>query len=299
MLPLPIMIGFLTAALCLANGAAGICKTSEDFYYERAQWFKKAGHLDKASEILSELHRKHPQNVPLLVELGETYLNDSNDMAASLIKAEQCFRKAIRIDPEFGKAYYLMTEWANAQSKFDLAIQMATKALSVKKPDFQAYMERAATYSRLHKDKEALADLDRYIALYKTKRNAYERRASILENLNMHERALADYRTMQKFRYDDETALRIASSLDKLNKNKEAMTYLTDLLKRNPEDDAGYEARGKVQVKLGRLKEAVADFTRAIQLNPSSTVYKERAAAYEKMGRKDLAARDLKEAERI
>ncbi len=297
--PRPVVSGFLAAALCLANGTAGISKTSDETFYERAQWYKKAGHLDKASEILSQLYRKQPQNVPLLVELGETYLNDSNDMAGGLIRAEQCFRKAIKIDPEFGKAYYMMTEWANSQSKFDLAIQMAGKALSVKKPDYQAYMERAASYSRQHKDKEALADLDKYVALHKLKRNGYERRASILENLHLFERALADYRTMQKIHYDDAAALKEASCLDKLNKNEEAMTCLTNLLKRNPEDDAGYEARGKVQVKLGRLKEAIADYTRAIQLIPSPTVYKERAAVYEKMGRKDLAEKDRHEAERL
>ncbi|MCC7530104.1 MAG: tetratricopeptide repeat protein [Candidatus Melainabacteria bacterium] len=293
------MIGVLTVALCFANCAAGICKTSDEAFYERAQWYKKAGHLDKASEILSELYRKNPQNASLLVELGETYFKDTNDMAGGLIKAEQCFRKAIRIAPEFGKAYYMMSELANAQSKYDLAIQMAGKALSVKKPDTQAYMERAASYSRLHKDKEALLDLDKYIALHRQKRNAYERRASILENLHLYERALADFRTMQKIHCDDRTALKEAFCLDKLNKREEAITCLNNLLGRNPEDDAGYEARGKVQVKLGRLKEAIADYSRAIQLIPSANVYKERAAAYEKLGRKDLAEQDLKEAERI
>ncbi len=295
----PILISFLTFALCLSIGAAGICKTSDETFYERAQWYKKAGHLDKASEILSELYRKNPQNTSLLVELGEAYFKDTSDMAGGLIKAEQCFRKAIKIDPEFGKAYYMMSELANAQAKYDLAIQMATKALAAKKPETQAYMERAASYSRLHKDKEALLDLDKYIALHKQKRNAHERRASILEKLSLYERALADFRTMQKIHYDYRTALKEAFCLDKLNKSEEAITCLNNLLKRNPEDDAGYEARGKVQVKLGRLKEAIADFTRAIQLIPSPNLYTERAAAYEKMGRKDLAARDLKEAERI
>lgn len=297
--PRPALSGFLALALCLANGTGGIGKTSDEAFYERAQWYKKAGHFDKAGEILSQLYRKQPQNASLLVELGEAYFKDTNDMAGGLIKAEQCFRKAIIIDPEFGKAYCMMAEWANAQSRYDLAIQMAGKALSAKKPDTQAYVERAASYSRLHKDKEALLDLDKYITLHKLKHNAYERRASILENLHLYERALADYRTMQKIHYSDRTALKEAFCLDKLNKRAEAITCLNNLLKRNPEDDAGYEARGKVQAKLGRLKEAIADFTRAIQLIPSPNVYKERAAAYEKMGRKDLADRDLKEAERI
>ncbi len=294
-----ILIGFVAVSLCLINSTAAICKTPEEAAYERAQAFRKAGDFDKAGIILLQLYRKHPKNAALLVELGEAYLNDDNEMAGGQLKAEQCFSKAIKIDPQFGKAYYMLTEWANAQGKYDLAIKIATKALTVKKPDYQAYMERAASYSRLHRDKDALADLDKFISLGGAKRNAYERRASILENLHQYERAHSDYLIMQKLHYDDGTALKEASCLEKLNKNQEAITCLTNLLKRNPEDDAGYEARGRIQVKLGRLKEAIADYTRAIQLIPSPTIYKERAAAYEKMGRKDLAAQDRKEAERI
>ncbi len=294
-----ILIGFVTLVLVSVNGSAALCKTAEEAAYERAQAFKRSSDFDQSAKILLQLYRKHPQNTALLVELGEAYLNDDNEMAGGQLKAEQCFSKAIKIDPQFGKAYYMMTEWANAQGKYDLAIKMATKALTVKKPDYQAYMERAASYSRLHRDKDALADLDKFISLGSAKRNAYERRASILENLHLYDRALSDYRTMQKMHYDDGTALKEASCLEKLNKNEEAITCLTNLLKQNPEDDAGYEARGRMHVKLGRLKEAIADYTRAIQLIPSPTIYKERAAAYEKMGRKDLAAQDRKEAERI
>lgn len=290
-------IGFLIASL--APGSSGSCKSVEQFQFERAQQLIKDGHLDQASIILEKLCRLHPQNASLLVELGQTYLNDTNEMAGGQIKAEQCFRKAIRLDPQFGKAYYHMSEWANAQCKYDLAIQMSTKALTVKRPDTQAYMERAATYSNMHKDKEALADLDKFISLRKGYRKAFERRASILENLKLYERALADYRVMQKEHYDDGTAFKEARCLEKLNRREEAIACLSNLLKHNDDDDAAYEARGNLLVKQGKLKEAVADYSMAIQLLPSATLYKERADTYAKMGRKDLAARDRKEAERL
>lgn len=290
-------IGFLITTLVL--GSSGNCKSVEDFQYERAQQLIRDGHHDQASVILEKLCRLHPNNASLLVELGQTYLNDTNEMAGGQIKSEKCFRKAIKMDPEFGKAYYHMSEWANAQCKYDLAIQMSTKALTVKRPDTQAYMERAATYSNQHKDKEALADLDKFISLRKRDRKAFERRASILENLKLYERALADYRVMQNEHYDDGTAFKEARCLEKLNRQGEAITCLNNLLKHNDDDDAAYEARGNLLVKQGKLKEAVADYSKAIQLLPSATLYKERADTYEKMGRKDLAARDRKEAERL
>jgi len=71
------------------------------------------------------------------------------------------------------------------------------------------------------------------------------------------------------------------------------------LLKHSPEDDAAYEVRGRIMAKLGRLKESAQDFSKAIQLVPSATLLRQRAIIYEKMGKKDLATRDRKEAEKI
>ncbi|MBX9952427.1 MAG: tetratricopeptide repeat protein [Candidatus Obscuribacterales bacterium] len=285
--------------IALSAGAPSRSETIEEREYARAQALIKEGHRDRASVILLKLYRLHPQNTALLVELGQTYLNDTTEMAGGQIKAEQCFRKAIKLDPEYGKAYYHMSEWANAQCKYDLAIEMATKALSVRKPDVQAYMERAATYSHQHKDKQALADLDKFIALGKGGRKAIERRANILENLKLYERALADYRTMQKLHFDDGTAFQEARCLEKLNKTDEAIACLTNLLKHNDDDDAAYEARGNLLFKGGRVKEAITDYSKAIELLPSATLYEQRAQAYEKMGRKDLASKDRKQAERF
>ncbi len=83
-----ILIGLVAMSLYLTTASAAMCKTAEEAAYERAQEMIKGGHMDQASVILLQLYRKHPQNVGLLVELGETYFKDSNDMAAGLIKAE-------------------------------------------------------------------------------------------------------------------------------------------------------------------------------------------------------------------
>lgn len=289
--------------LFLSNSTASIGKTAEEYAYERAHALVKVGHSDQACEILLRISRNHPQDTKLLVELGETYLHDDNEMLSGHMKAEQYFRKAIKLDPELGKAYCLLAEWANAQCKYDLAIQMATKALTVKKPDMQAYLQRAISYTNLHKDKEAVADLDKFISQGKpqgkTLRSAYERRATNLENLQLYERALADYRYLQKEHYYEPTALKEANCLEKMNKNDEAVTCLNGLLKINPEDEAALEIRGRIWAKQGRYKEAIADYNKSIQLIPSAALFKQRADVYEKMGRKDLAARDRKEAERF
>ncbi len=296
----------LACAFLLCNGSAGICQTNEEAQIrKRAYKLIETGHSDIAFETLLQFHRKHPTDTRFLVDLGEAYLHDDTAMVDYQMKAEQCFRKAIKLDPEFGRAYRLLAEWANGQCKYDIAFQMSSQALAVKKPDMQAYMERAKSFRNQHKDKEAVADLDKLIATGSapgkiqpgTLRKAYELRAALLENLRLYERALADYRYLQKERFYDPTALREASCLEKLNRNDEAMVCLNGLLKTNPEDETALETRGRIWAKQGRYKEAISDYSKSIQLIPSAALYKQRAEVYEKMGRKDLAARDRKEAE--
>ncbi|MFX5514186.1 tetratricopeptide repeat protein, partial [Acinetobacter baumannii] len=53
--------------------------------------------------------------------------------------------------------------------------------------------------------------------------------------------------------------------------------------------------RGDCLVNLAKYKEAVADYSAAIKLNPERTrAYVSRAKVYDKMGRSDLADADRK-----
>jgi tetratricopeptide (TPR) repeat protein len=286
----------LAIFLVVQTTAAALCKT--DAGYQRAQALIKKGKHGQAAKILSEMVSREPQNVALLLDLGEVHLNDLNDMAGAHMKAEQCFKKAIKIDPQSGRAYRMMSEWAIAQGKNDFAIQIASKAVLAGKPDHKGFLTRATALENQKKEREALADLDKYLTREQDKK-AYKKRAAILEKMHNYARALSDYRSIQKNSEDGDAALREAVCLEKLNKNEESIARLDKLLKQSPEDDAAYEARGTARAKLGRLQEAAQDYSKAIQLLPTASLYRLRANIYEKMGRKDLAAKDRKEAERI
>ena len=285
-------------ALLLAVGTNTVAFGQTDAGYKRAQALVKAGHHDQAAKILSEMVRRDPKNISLLLDLGEVHINDMSDMAGAHIKAEKCFKQAVKIDPQSGRAYRLLSEWAIAEGKYDYAIATASRSVTAQKPDHRGYLARATAYENQHKEKEALADLDKYLTREQDKK-AFKRRASILEKLHMYARALADYRRIQKDSKDGDAALREAICLEKLNKNEESIARLDTLLKDSPEDDAALEARGTARAKLGQLHEAVQDYSKAIELLPTASLYRLRASIYEKMGRKDLATKDRKEAERI
>lgn len=274
-------------------------KTPEDYVYDRVQYLEQRGDFDEAAKRLVIICHAHPTNANLWIELGNCYLNDTTDMADSVKKAEEYFKKALSIDPQLGRAYFKLSQWAANQAKYGMTIEMANKALSAKKPDYAAYLSRAGAYIRLHKDKEALADMDKYIALGNRTYEAYQQRATALENLGMFDRAVADYRAMQKLSTKEDAFYKEAECLEKSNKLDEAISLLTNKLKRNQDDETAFESRGKIFAKKGRYKEAVDDFTAALKLAPAPSMLKERASAYEKMGKKDLADKDRREAERM
>jgi tetratricopeptide (TPR) repeat protein len=65
----------------------------------------------------------------------------------------------------------------------------------------------------------------------------------------------------------------------------------------NPEFAAAYLNRGAAHYHLGEIEEAVADYTRAVELDPENTnAYYNRALAYQALGEPDLAIEDYSRA---
>lgn len=288
----------LSSQISLASGRADNVRDSRDF--AEALRLEALGHYDAAARIFREIQRKRPNDAYVLSALGNAYMNNYNDVANGVDKAEKCFLRALQLDPELGQAYARLAECYDSRGDFKTGVKMATKALSVKKPDYDGLRERAGAYSNLKRDKEALADIEEFLKrVQKVERKHLVQRATILENNKLYERALAEYRSLLKIKYEDQIVYREVACLQAMNKNDEAIKTLDGLVAHNKQDDAGYLNRARLYVKIGKYKEAVADFSKVLELQPSTIALKERAAAYEKMGRKDLAQKDLIEATRL
>lgn len=266
--------------------------------FDEALRLGQLGHYGESARMLREIQRKHPNDAYVLTELGNAYLNNYNDLAGGTDKAEKCLRRALEIDPELGKAWVRLAECYDAKGDFESGIKFATKGLTVKKPDYEGYHERAGALSNLKRDKEALKDIDMFLKLNpKPERKYWVQRATIMENLKQYDRAIAEYRRLLKLKYEDQVVYREVACLRALGKQEEAIKSLNGLVAHNKQDDTGYLNRARAYESMGRHKEAIADFTKAFELQPSKIALKERAAAYEKMGRKDLADKDRKEIE--
>lgn len=268
--------------------------------FDEASRLGSLGHYGEAARILREVQRHRPNDPYVLCELAGAYMNNYNDVSGGVDKAEKCLRRAIQLDPECGRAYSRLAECYDAKGDFTTGVKLATKALSVKKPEWDALRERAGAYSNLKRDKEALVDIDLFLKRQvKAEKKHLIQRGQILENLKQYDRALVEYRKLLKNKYEDQIVYREVACLRAMNKKDEAIKSLNTLLSHNKQDDSGYLTRARLFESIGKHQEAVADYSKAQELQPSTTALKERALVYEKMGRKDLAEKDRKEADRL
>ncbi len=263
------------------------------------------GNFPHAARILQAVHERNPKDTFVLVQLGHASLNSAADLTRGTAYAEKCFKKAIEIDPQYGRAYKKLAECYNGRGDFLNGVKYTTKAMSVKNPDMDALRERAGALSNLNRDKEALADIDLFMKKYRgllrerDKKKVLLQRAAILENLKQFEKAIAVYRELLKLNYEDSIVFREVECLRAMNKPQEALKSLNTLIARNKADDTGFLNRARLYESIGKHKEAISDYSVCIDLASSTTALKERAFVYDKIGRKDLAARDRKEADRL
>lgn len=75
-----------------------------------------------------------------------------------------------------------------------------------------------------------------------------------------------------------------------------AVEYIGHAIALVPEDPLNYSNRGRIYFALGREKEALADYTRAIELAPTAELYSSRSVVNVSMGREGAALSDLNDA---
>jgi tetratricopeptide (TPR) repeat protein len=116
---------------------------------------------------------------------------------------------------------------------------------------------------------EALADLTRSTELAPTVARAYALRGSVYQAMDRVEEALANYRRALQLDPDDVDALAgMARCFDDAGEHERAIRFLTRAIKRAPKKARLRAERAYALEALGREDEALADFDAAIALEP-------------------------------
>ncbi len=257
------------------------------FFCSRAH-ANEPGNLSKENEQcqikikqLSQTIKQNPKDAQAYCDLAQSYYK-----LGQYKKACDNATRALSLNPDLAIAYNIRgaanlhipaTGYDNCAGDpdFDKCVKDCSKAIELDPKLAVAYLNRAESYAGIGQNEKSLADCAEALKLDPKLVGAYCLRARTLTDVGV--------------------------KLDIQNKDKEAhadyMQAIKDYLAAteiNPHDARIYSERGQLYlVRLKEYQKAVDDFSEALKLNPKDVEsYSNRAEAYEKLGKKDLAAQD-------
>ncbi len=169
-----------------------------------------------------------------------------------------------------GEAYEKSNNYANAVTDYEKALSMDRGDLAKKPP---VYFNIGTTYLNWGKNAEAITYFDKAIKLDRRYVQALVHRGVAYHNIGKFDLAKADFDTALSLDANNALAYRYRANIYALADNYgKVVVDLNKCLELDPkrysQEPAVFGNRGVAYHKLGKLKEAVEDFDRAISLNP-------------------------------
>ena len=208
--------------------------------------------------------------------------------------AVEAFEQVMALEAEFihlayyGKGLALLYEQEYQAALASL--ELATKT----QPNFApAFLHKSEVLRRLNRLDEALVAIERAISLQKNQTNFYNQKGLILYDLKRYSEAEVAF----------SQAIKI-NSLSSFYNNRGIIYYtqgklelaLADYnraLELNPESASAYGNRGNLYSEQGKLELALADYNRVLEINPESAyAYNNRGTIYYTQGKLELALAD-------
>ncbi len=172
-----------------------------------------------------------------------------------------------------------------------------TKSLEIS-PSYQGYLWRGFVLAEVKRYKEAIADYDLAIDMNPKGRSAFENRGGAYYEIGDFQRALSDANTAINL---DSSRCHVYFLRGRVNfaigERGKAIEDLSKAISLCSEDSLVWSMlnwRGFVYANMGDYAKAIADYNKALNLNPDSVdVYYNRGLAYNKTGKYDLAIKDF------
>lgn len=166
-------------------------------------------------------------------------------------KAIQEFDEALKLSPNYhpaltqrGVAYFMLGQYQKAILDLD-------RANTLDPQNFGIFWHRALVYFNLHQHQQALQDINEALKLLPANGSYLALKAQIQKAMNV------------------EALLQTGTNLFNQQKYQEALLKVNEAIRLNPNYAEAYCLRGSCYRGLGKLKESVFEYEKALQLKPN------------------------------
>jgi tetratricopeptide (TPR) repeat protein len=159
-----------------------------------------------------------------------------------------------------------------AQDKLPAAVEAASKAFEVEPRDLNALMLRAQLNMQQDKLEPALADLNRILQARPGAPQALLLRSGVFVDQKKYVEAIRDLRELARMNPENELIrLQAAQVYVAGGWPRFAIQILGGLIASSPDNASALRSRGDAYLNIGRHAEAIADFDKALALDPNNS----------------------------
>ncbi len=205
---------------------------------------------------------------------------------------------AVQLKPNAYQAFVNLAQAYRHLGKLDLALEQLNQAIQVEPTLAHLYRLRARLYLERAEPSLALSDFEQAIHREHTKSpylvDDHVERGRLLLRERKHTEALASFDQALALRKDHSLGQRLrAEALFQLGRFEEVVDAFDQYLMTGKPLESVYRGRGLAKAEQGKYPGAIEDFTRALELHPTSQVQAYRGWSHLVVDAQKLALRDF------
>jgi len=261
------------------NHAVALEPQNPDHFLGRARAYRLQGRLDEARADHAKARELDADLPALAADLANAEAVEAlrHDFKHALKRTAAAFKQVTEAAAAVGKAQRekdraeqrLQRMFTGEKRPPDKVLEEVTDDEKLGTADAQDYREQACAYVKLDRYDDALAALDRSIALSDKDATAIDLRGRIHESRKEMDLAFADYDRAVTLEPNDADYRRDRGDIwwDRSDYAKALADYEVAVVNAE-KDPSNWFKRGNARLALGRFDDAIADYDKAIELKP-------------------------------
>ena len=226
-----VLVLFLSACVTTQVNKVGNVKMAEGYYLKGVSYLQKKNYELALVEFQRSI-QTDKKNKKSYFALGSV-----NETMGKFIEAEQYYKDALDIDPEYSEAYNALGVVYSRQERWQEALKAFNKALENK--------------------------------LYTTPHIIYYNIAHVYMAQKNYEKAIAAYRDSKRFANYDQTIYELGTALFEAGKVKEAISEFKEGVSLSPNNAYIRYGLALALLKDGNKKAALAEFKKVLEIAPT------------------------------